>query len=128
MKVSKRSGRPPKHSGVVNEEILLNREKVSRDLGYPCPKWIQFCRYFLSKRCKVCLYEAKLTRSKYVDVILNGRQVKVRFSNHKPIQSRELAKDCDFFVGVTHTGIRTTEDAIKFVERKLFLEDTQKPT
>lgn len=61
------------------------------------------------------LYEARQTKSKYCTVKLDGKSFKVRFSDHKPIYQREMKGDCDFFVGHTHTGIRTTQDAINAV-------------
>lgn len=64
------------------------------------------------------LYEARQTKSKYITVRREGdwsRSYKVRFSDHKPIHYREMAGDCDFFVGVTHTGTRNTHDAINAV-------------
>ena len=61
------------------------------------------------------LYEARQTKSKYCTVRHAGKQFKVRFSDHKPIYRREMQGDCDFFVGHTHTGIRTTHDAANAV-------------
>ena len=44
----------------------------------------------------------------------------MRFSDHKPNREKELTGDCDFFVGRTNTGVRTTEDAKVFVFQNLF--------
>lgn len=98
----------------VTNTFLNSRETVTLSAGYNTPKWIEFCRYFLKAGFKIYLYEARQTVSKYITLKkenIKDVEFKVRFSNHKPIKSRELGKDCDFFVGKTHTGIRTTHDA-----------------
>lgn len=61
----------------------------------------------------VFLYEAKKTNSKYLTVTYGNKKFTVRFSDHRPIRHRELAGDCDFFVGVTNTGVRDIVDAIE---------------
>lgn len=40
---------------------------------------------------------------------------RVRFSNHKPIERREDAGDCDFFVGVANRKTTTTAQALEAV-------------
>ena len=97
---------------LVTKEFLDKRASFSINKGYAKQKWIIFCEELLLEGYSVKLYEAKNTFSKYVTVIKDKKQFKVRFSNHKPIYQREIKKDCDFFVGVTHTGVRTTEDAL----------------
>lgn len=87
-------------------------------MGFGKSKWISFCEEMLSLGFVVELYEARQTRSKYCTIMLpdnRGKQFKVRFSDHKPIYRRELAGDCDFFVGKTNTGVRTTWDAANAV-------------
>lgn len=90
-------------------------ERIARTIkgGFDAPKWALFCQFFLAQDFVVELYEARQTFSKYVNLKLKGKAFKVRFSNHKPIKHRELAGDCDFFVGMTHTGVRTSRDAAK---------------
>lgn len=83
--------------------------------GYSKSKWIYFCEEMMRLGFKVELYEARQTKSKYCTVIRDNRRFKVRFSDHKPIHHREMAGDCDFFVGHTHTGIRNTHDAVNAV-------------
>lgn len=84
--------------------------------GFSKPKWIEFCEAMIDAGFSVSLYEARSTFSKYLTVRwVKGSPYKVRFSNHKPNRGRELEGDCDFFVGVTHTGVRTTEMAIQAV-------------
>jgi hypothetical protein len=61
----------------------------------------------------VSYYDAVTTVSKYVFVRRGGKRFKVRFSNHKPARWREQSRDCDFFVGITNTGVTRTEDAIR---------------
>jgi hypothetical protein len=75
----------------------------------------------------VFIHESRTTVSKYVYVSQerNGPQFKVRFSNHKPSFAKESAEDCDFFVGVTNTGVRTTEMAVNAVLAWLFAGSTE---
>lgn len=100
----------------VTQDFLVGRFRKSEKNGYPKAKWIQFCEEMLSRGYSLTLYEARRTVSKYVTVHSGEKQFRVRFSNHKPIKHRELDGDCDFFVGITHTGVRTTDDAIEAVE------------
>lgn len=97
----------------VTYEFLNKRSEDSTSKGFQKQKWIQFCETVMDRGFRVELYEARRTFSKYVTVIGFDKEFKVRFSNHKPIAERELKGDCDFFVGVTHTGWRTTDDALK---------------
>lgn len=92
-------------------EYLDDRARAAISKGYPVQKWILFCKCMLSKGFDVYLYEARRTFSKYVTIKRGEKSYKVRFSNHKPIKQREINNDCDFFVGVTHTGVRTTRMA-----------------
>lgn len=102
---------PELNQGYFIDEKFL-RKRIGRG-AYGVSRWIQFCFFMLDRCYVVSLYEARSTRSKYVTVHgINDTFYKVRFSNHKPNRTRELKKDCDFFVGVTHTGVRTWEDAI----------------
>jgi len=77
--------------------------------------WVEFCEISIRRGFDVYLYEAKHTASKYITLFRNGRSFKVRFSNHRPIARRELAGDCDFFVGVTNLSVTTTGDALRAV-------------
>lgn len=97
---------------------IAKRKARSMGMGYPePPKWISFCEEMLNLGYKVTVYEVDSTNSKYVRVYGAGdTSYQVRFSNHKPNRRRELAGDCDFFVGVTHTGTRTTGMAIQAVK------------
>lgn len=96
----------------VTSEFLAFRAERSAKNGFPKAKWVQFCERLLREGLCLTLYEAKRTHSKYVTVTRGDRVFKVRFSDHRPIRSRELAGDCDVFVGKTHTGWRTTQYAI----------------
>ncbi len=96
---------------VLDKSYLISRAKACERSGFSVPKWITFSLFFVERGYKVTLYEAKKTVSKYVTIKYKGNEFRVRFSNHKPIEHRELKGDCDFFVGVTHTGVRTASDA-----------------
>lgn len=96
--------------------FLKNRADFWVKQGYPKQKWIIFCETMLSLGFDVFLTEAQQTRSKYVQIERNQRVFRVRFSDHKPIQSREINKDCDFFVGITNLATTTTNQAIMAVK------------
>lgn len=99
----------------VNMDFLRHRVQYAESMGFQKQKWVTFCEVMLERGFTVSLYEARQTVSKYITVRRAddySRSFKVRFSNHKPIKHREQAGDCDFFVGYTHLGIQTTEQAI----------------
>lgn len=103
----------------VTPRYLNRRVMYLAAAGYGKTKWITFCERMMQEGFSCYLYEARQTFSKYITVTDHKNiSVKVRFSDHKPIYQRELKGDCDFFVGVTHTGVRTTDDAIKFILSK----------
>lgn len=100
----------------INQDFLNHRVKLAVDKGYKKQKWVEFCEEMLKKGFVLSLYEARRTVSKYITVKHpddHSRSFKVRFSNHKPIKHKEQAGDCDFFVGITHLGVSTTDQAIK---------------
>lgn len=113
--------------GHVTQQFLDLKTRMAAKAGYPKALWIGFCEVLLENGYEVSLYEAKKTVSKYITVRRGTKTFKVRFSNHKPIEARELAGDCDFFVGRTHTGTRTTEDALKAVHDHFFKGDPNDP-
>lgn len=102
---------------LVTNEFLEDRAKKSIRAGYSKQKWVSFCEILLRNGFELYLYEARETVSKYITIKKDSKEFIVRFSNHRPNKKRELKGDCDFFVGVTHTGIRTTDDALKAVRR-----------
>lgn len=106
----------------ISKKLLEKRVNKAIALGYTTKsKWVEFCEHFMDRGFKIKLYEAKKTVSKYVTVTDGKREYKVRFSNHRPNKGRELNEDCDFFVGITHTGVRTTAMAIQATE--MFFDD-----
>ena len=108
--------------GQVTIEFLHDRATRATAGGYETPRWIQFCRILLNEGFELTMYEAQRTVSKYISVYKpNSKPFKVRFSNHKPIPHRELAGDCDFFVGRTNLRVSTTAMALAAV-RKYFSE------
>ena len=102
---------------LTNQKITPGILKSKTSAKYGKAKWIIFSEKLLEKGYTLYLYEARKTVSKYITVRKDGREFKVRFSNHKPIKERELWGDCDFFVGLTHLGCTTTQDALLAVER-----------
>lgn len=100
----------------VTKEMLDARTKYAIAGDFGKPKYIEFCEYFLEKVFLLEIYEARETVSKYITVIGQGnKRFKVRFSNHAPAYARELAGDCNFFVGRTHLGITNYRQAIESV-------------
>lgn len=100
----------------VDQLYCMRKANTAIQSGFEKPKYIWFCEQLLLKGFDLDICEAITTRSKYVYVNRDGKQYKVRFSNHKPNKYKEkVIKDCDFFVGRTHTGVRTTHDALQAV-------------
>lgn len=105
--------------------MKITNQKVTPDLlrnktypQYPKQKWVEFCEVLMERGFVLTLYEARKTVSKYITVRhikCPKKSFKVRFSNHKPSRYREVAKDCDFFVGITHLKTTTTKDALDAV-------------
>lgn len=95
----------------VSRDYLEHRIAWAKALGFETPKYVQFCQIMHNQGYTCHLYEARQTPSKYVTVSHGGKSFKVRFSNHKPIHTRELRGDCDFFVGITNLGVRNTAQA-----------------
>jgi hypothetical protein len=108
----------------VSQAFLDDRAKRAMAKGFEKQKWIEFCETLLGQGFDLSLYEARRTASKYITVRKGALAYKVRFSNHKPNKGRELEGDCDFFVGRTHTGIRTTSDCLRAV-REFFGESVK---
>lgn len=99
------------------EKIQGMKEGLQK-AGYPVSKWLIFCETMLNRGYKVSVYCAKTTYSKYVYVHKGSKSFKVRFSNHKPNYNKEVKDpDCDFFVGVCHSQVTTTDDAIEAVNK-----------
>ena len=99
----------------VDIKFLQYRFEVAVNSGYPKKaKWIEFCETLLDEGYTLRLYEARETVSKYITISKSGSPLtfKVRFSNHRPIHSREVQKDCDFFVGVTNLTVTNTQQAL----------------
>lgn len=78
---------------------------------YPTPRYMVFIKTLIKAGWKIKLYEAKV--SKYVFCIKGGEIYKIRFSNHKPLLRKELEEDCDYYVGVSHKQVSTTEQILK---------------
>ncbi len=100
----------------VTTRLLKERADRAAASGYPKSKWIEFCEAMLELGFYLRLYEARSTYSKYIYVCRRGDSYKVRFSNHKPNPEKELGGDAHFFVGMTHTGTRTTADTVAAVK------------
>lgn len=84
---------------------------------YSTPKYLIFIKTMLEAGWDVKLYVAKV--SKYVFIIRDDVVFKIRFSNHKPLLFKEEESDCDFYVGISHKQVSTTEQLIKKLDAKL---------
>jgi hypothetical protein len=79
---------------------------------YATPKYLIFMKTMLENGWHVKLYVANKV-SKYVFIIKGNDIFKIRFSNHMPLYYKEIENDCDFYVGISHKQISTTEQVIK---------------
>lgn len=102
----------------ITHEDIRRRKARSMGMGYPVPaQWVLFCEEMLKIGYAVSVKETLNTYSKYITVHGAGdTNFKVRFSDHKPNRRREINGDCDYFVGRTHTGARTTAMAVLAVK------------
>lgn len=107
---------------LVTPNLIRHRTEIMEKAGFPQPRYLQFCEWLL--QCgvfSVYLHEAQSTRSKYVTIKQLGhrrrRAFKVRFSDHRPNKQREIAGDCDFFVGKSNLGWTNTAAAAAAVNR-----------
>lgn len=92
-------------------------EKINKMIEhYPKPyapaKYLIFIKAMLEAGWKVKIYVANKV-SKYVFIIKGDTIYKIRFSNHKPLYGKELENDCDFYVGISHKQVTTTEELLK---------------
>lgn len=104
---------------LVTLDYLKNRIAGLTKAGWPKSKWMKFCEILLEKGYSLRLYEAKETRSKYITVSKDGREgkdgreFKVRFSDHLPNQIKQADGDCDFYVGKSHGITTNTTQALE---------------
>lgn len=77
------------------------------------PKWVKFCYTMLEHGWNIFLHRAKTTRSKYIYIIKDKRNYKIRFSDHKANFRQEIKNDSDYYVGVGNFGVITTEQLIE---------------
>ena len=103
----------------MNKKTKVTAEYLNSKVSakYGKQKWIEFSEILLNQGYTLFVYESKTTYSKYITVVKNGRYFKVRFSNHKPSIDKETLKDSDFYVGVSNSGITTTNDALIAVKK-----------
>lgn len=123
-KVKKKLKIPKAKDTLLSSHYLSERIKLLNAKGYGKTKWIEFAEEMNKLGLKCYLYEARQTFSKYITVRNQSKEVLIRFSNHRPNRHREIQGDCDFFVGVTNLGVKTTQDAINFVKNVFDLNHT----
>lgn len=77
------------------------------DKRYSPPKYLQFIKRMIEAGWNVRIYESGV--SKYVFVQREKELYKIRFSNHVPLFHKQQENDCDYYVGVSHGQVHTTE-------------------
>ncbi len=97
----------------LSTEYLDSLKPSYTSQDYPIPKWIIFSQTLIKDGWVVRLYRAKTTFSKYLFISRDKKMLKIRFSNHKANKLKELANDCDFYVGVGNKGVITTEELLR---------------
>jgi len=101
------------------DEFKVDRLIENYPKHFKTPKYLTFIKTMLREGWSVKMYEVE--RSKYVFIYKDDTIYKVRFSNHKPIYSRQMANDCDFYVGISYKQVSTTEEIISKIKN----HDTQ---
>jgi len=107
---------PKAKNRFVTVNYLEHRTRICESTGHKKAKWIELCEVLLKNGFEIHLYEAQQTVSKYLTLKRDGKEFKVRFSNHKPSKWKEENGDCDFFVGIANTTITTTRDALDAIK------------
>ena len=97
----------------------VNLKKVNAMIeNYPkkfqTPKYLIFVKTMLENGWKVKIYVANKV-SKYVFIFRENEIKKIRFSNHKPLYQKEEENDCDYYVGISHKQVSTTEELMVFL-------------
>jgi hypothetical protein len=85
--------------------------------GFDKPKYLRFILRMLREGWQAKLYVANKV-SKYVFVYKGDEIYKIRFSNHKPLVSKELDNDCDFYAGISNLHVTKTETIAKIILKK----------
>lgn len=99
------------------ESVVATIRNYKYIYNYEAPKYLQFMRVFLELGYVVKLYKGgKKGISKYVFVKKQNQILKIRFSDHLPVQEYENAGDCDFYVGISHNQTSTTEEVIQKIK------------
>lgn len=94
-----------KYSMAKTEDLIKNYNKK-----FPTPKYLTFIKHMITNGWEVKVYVAGV--SKYVFVTKDNKIHKIRFSNHRPIYTLEMKEDCDFYVGISHKQVSTTDQII----------------
>lgn len=106
----------------IHKAKRLDKRKVEQLIAsyperFPTPKYLSFMHTMLCEGWDVKIYVAKV--SKYVFVRRFVKDIehvyKIRFSNHRPIYEKQLENDCDFYVGISHGAVHTTDAIIKIL-------------
>ena len=103
----------------VDTPYIEQRSSALVSRGYREPRWLTFCRHFVSKGFEVRIHEAPGTESKYVQVRRWGASYLVRFSTHAITRRPKSKKKVNFVVGPKRDGSRghSCADAIKAAEQ-----------
>jgi hypothetical protein len=102
------------HKAKKHTLTLVNQLIDDYPKKYSTPKWLLFTKQMIEDGWKVRIYQARV--SKYIFITKADFIFKIRFSNHKPIYQKEMENDCDFYVGVSHTNVYTTDQIIEKIK------------
>lgn len=81
--------------------------------GFNVPKWIKFSEEMIKLGWECEYYDSYSTVSKYIYIAKNNYHFKIRFSNHKLNKYQQDISDSDFYVGISHNQVLTTEQLIE---------------
>lgn len=106
---------------------MLTREEVQYYLinGWEVPKWLLAKDFFSELNLRVAVVKAKTTRSKYIYIWKDNKQVKIRYSDHAPNPNQEAKGDSDFYVGKSNSRTTSTEYVLPQVLTALGIERPQ---
>jgi len=112
--MSKSKFRVNYHVAKEINELRCDRMIQNYPSQYSTPKYMTFMSTMLKEGWEVKMHIVK--DSKYVFVEKGDLIFKIRFSNHKPAYHRQKKNDCDFYVGISHKQVHTTDQIIQKIK------------
>jgi hypothetical protein len=102
------------HIAKPMNELRVDRMIENYPSQYSTPKYMTFMWQMIKSGWEVKLHVVK--DSKYVFTSKGDLIFKTRFSSHKPSYHRQKKNDCDFYVGISHKQVHTTDQIIKMIK------------